>query len=151
MKFAIAQEIDLEASKKVHIIEKVSNLIKSFLSNKDYGDGLQHFYIGCICIRPRPGYEDWFKIRRPRYYKETTVESIDGSKKVLYGVYGYDIKPDYERFVYSSDEESERILAEEILKSLSHFDRLSKRVKNFDAKRFKRDLEHFLKTTFNLD
>jgi len=151
MKFAIAQEIDLEASKKEHIIEKVSNLIKSFLSNKDYGDDLQHFYIGCICIKTPPGYEEWFKIRRPRYKAKTTVKKLDGSKIELYGVFSYDIKPDYERFVYSSDEESERILAEEILKSLSHFDRLSKRVKNFDAKRFKRDLEHFLKTTFNLD
>ena len=150
MEFGIAIEIDLEANHKSEIILKISSAIEAFLSNKDYGDGIQHFYIGCICIRPRPGYEDWFKIRRPRYYKKATVESKDGSKKVLYGVYGYDIKPDYERFVYSSNEESERILAEEILKSLSHFDRLSKRVKNFDAKRFKRDLEQFLITTYYL-
>ncbi len=86
MEYAITREIDLKASHKRHVIKNISNAIKTFLSNKDYGDGLQHFYIGCICIRPRPGYEDWFKVRRPRYYKKTTVESKDGSKKVLYGV-----------------------------------------------------------------
>lgn len=144
MNFEITQEIDLEVEPKSAVIYKVSDLIKRFLSNRSYGDELQNFFIAFICVKPRPGYEKWFTIREPKYKSLEKIKLADGSEKELIGVFGYDLKLDFENFLQSSEEEAEILLGSEIIKSLSNFDKLPKKVKNFDSDQFKNDLELFL-------
>lgn len=49
----------------------------------------------------------------------------------------------YEDFVDSSNEESVKILAKEIINSLSNLESLPKKIKNFDRKTFKNDFRTF--------
>lgn len=145
MVFGITQDIDAEAESKSVLINSLSSLLKSYFSNKEYGKGIEHFFIGVICVKYRPGYEDWFKVRKPKYKVVDKIKMPDGRVNELQGVYSYDIKLDFERFVNSSDDESEKLLASEILNSLSHLDALPKKVKDFDKERFKADMEAFFK------
>lgn len=51
--------------------------MNEFVKDKDYGDSIQHYYIGCICIKEKQGYEDSYRLRRPRYRKEIE-DFLDG-------------------------------------------------------------------------
>ena len=110
-----------------------------------YGQSIQNFFIGCICVKQRPGYEDWFKIRKPKYKDVDKIRLLDGSLKESYGVFSYDIKLNFETFINTTEEESKRLLASEILTSLPNLDALPKKVKDFDKERFRTDIEQFFK------
>lgn len=94
----------------------------------------------------RPGYEDWFKVRKPRYQAISKVKMLDGNIKEQRGVFTYDVKLDFETFVSATEEGSRKILAIEILNSLFNLDALPKKVKDFDKERFKEDIEQFFKS-----
>lgn len=147
MNFGISQEIDVEAQEKSSVIIFLSDKLKGYLSDRDYGQDVQNIFIGCICVKPREGYEEWFKIRKPRYKAIDKIKLLDGNTVELIGVYGYDIKLDFDVFVSATETESRKILAQEILNSLSNLDALPKKVKDFDKEKFKSDMEQFLRNT----
>jgi Immunity protein 44 len=145
MNFGISLEFDADAYVKSKIVRSLSDNIKDYLKGKNYGEVIQHFFIGCICIKTRPGYEKWYKARKPRYKETDNIKLLDGSVKELIGVFTYDIKLDYEKFVNSSDNDSEKLIVLELLNSFSNFDSLPKKVKNFDKNSLKSDLEYYFK------
>ncbi|WP_417266376.1 Imm44 family immunity protein [Brumimicrobium sp.] len=145
MNFKISQEIDLEAKEKSLIILFLSDKLSEYLNKRDYGRGVQNFFIGCICVKPREGYEEWFKIRKPKYKELVKIKLLDNSIKELKGVFSYDINLNFDVFVNNTDIENKKLLASEILNSLSNLDNLPKRVKDFDKEKFKSDLEFFFK------
>lgn len=147
MNFGISQEIDVEAQEKSSVIIFLSDKLKGYLSDRDYGQDVQNIFIGCICVKPREGYEEWFKIRKPRYKAIDKIKLLDGNTVELIGVYGYDIKLNFDEFVSATETESRKILAQEILNSLSNLDALPKKVKDFDKEKFKSDMEQFLRNT----
>jgi hypothetical protein len=145
MNFGISLEFDTAAYVKSNLVRSLSDNIKNYLKEKKYGDDIQHFFIGCICVREKPGYEKWFKIRKPKYKEIDKVKLLDGSIKELIGVFSYDIKPDYEKFINSADNISEKIIVLEILNSLLNFDHLPKKVNDFNKDALRSDLESFFK------
>ena len=148
MNFAITLETDSEAQNKSRNIISLSVSMKEYFKEKEYGNAINNFYIGCICVKLRPGYEEWYKIRKPIYKESPKVESLDGNVKELTGVFSYDIRMDYQLFMSASDEDCTKLVASEILKSLSNLDALPKKVKDFDKTRFKADMEYFFKNFF---
>lgn len=58
-------------------------------------------------------------------------------------IFAYDIKLDFESFKNQTDEDNKKMLASEILDSLTKFDALPKKVKDFDKERFKEDMRMF--------
>lgn len=149
MRFRITVEIDVESEHKSKIIRELSDDLETFFSSKNYGEDIQNYLLGCICIRTKKGYEDWYKIRKPKYtdYKKTK-NKLTGEDYEIIKTYENDFKLDneiYEEFVSSTDEESKKILAHEILNSLSNLNSLPKKVNNFDRERFKTDLKTFFK------
>lgn len=150
MNFGISLEIDIEAKSKSSLIINLSEDLKTFFSEKHYGEGVLNFFIGCICIKTKPGYEEWYKIRKPRYKALTIIKDVGqvGNNVEIKNSFSIDIKIDnglYDTFISSLDVESSRILASEILKSLSYLDALPKKIKDFDKERFKSDMEKFFK------
>lgn len=145
MNFGISQEIDVEAEEKSSVIIFLSHKLKGYLSDRDYGQDVQNIFIGCICVKPREGYEEWFKIRKPRYKAIDKIKLLDGNTVELIGVYGYDIKLNFNEFVAATETKSRKILAQEILNSLSNLDALPKKVKDFDKEKFKSDMKTFFK------
>lgn len=143
MDFSLTQESNLEGVKNKQIID-FSNSLKEYFINKSYGEGINHFLIGIICVKPE--FESFFKVRKPRYKAIDNIKFFDGNKTELIGVYGYDIRLNFEEFVSASETESKKILATEILNSLTNLDVLPKKVKDFDKERFKEDIEQFFKS-----
>ena len=149
MEFAITQEVDTRSGKKSDIIQKVSDDLGNYLKNKNYGSDIETFLIGFVGIKTKPGYEEWYKERKPKYidYK-ASKNRITGLPMEIIKTYSYDIKFDYDlydEFVEASDENSKKILILKILDSFTHLDKLPKKIKNFDAEKFKSDIEIFFK------
>lgn len=149
MEFAIIQYTDTKSYLKSNLVQEVSNNLQSLLKNKTYGTDIETFLIGFLAVKTKPGYEDWYKEKKPKYvdYKQSK-NRITGETMEVVKNYGYDIKFDnelYDEFVNGTDEESKKLLAREILKSFIHLDKLPKKVKDFDKKKFKMDVENFFK------
>ncbi|MFV0530969.1 MAG: Imm44 family immunity protein [Flavobacteriales bacterium] len=145
MNFGITQEIDVEAQEKSSVIIFLSDTLKDYLSKRDYGQDVQNIFIGCICVKPREGYQEWFKIRKPKYKEIEKIKLLDNSIKEFKGAFSYDIKLNFDVFVKNTDVENKKLLATEILNSLSNLEALPKKVKDFDKERFKTDMEAFFK------
>jgi len=147
MKFGITQELDNRSNAKSNLINEISDNLESFLIHKNYGADIETFLIGFVGIKTKPGYEEWYKERKPRYIDHKLTKSrLTGLPLETFKQYSYDIKFDYDlydEFVTSSDEESKKLLARKILDSFVHLDKLSKKVVDFDKEKFKSDVEQF--------
>lgn len=141
MKFALTVEASEGVADKTMLIHELSNKLSDYFSGKDYGDDVRQILIGTICVAPE---FEWFStIRKPRYkfyrkYVRDSIEIIEDR------VFTFNLKIDYEDFKNQSDKQNEKMLASEILKSLSNLDSLPKKVKDFDKERFKEDMKTFL-------
>lgn len=149
MEFAIVQNTDTKSYLKSNLVQEISNDLQLLLKNKTYGADIQTFLIGFLAVKTKPGYEDWYKAKKPKYvdYKQSK-NRITGELMEIFKNYGYDIKFDnelYDEFVQSSDEESKKLLAKEILKSFAYLDKLPKKVKDFDKEKFTVDIERFFR------
>lgn len=149
MEFAITKELDIKSYEKSTLIQEVSDDLGSYLKNRNYGDDIEVFLIGFVGVKTKPGYEDWYKERKPRYvdYKQSK-NRLTGLVMETIKEYSYDIKFDnelYDKFVNSSDEDSKKLLVEKILESFEHLDKLPKKVKDFDKEKFKTDVEEFFR------
>lgn len=135
--------------KKSHLISDLSVLMKKYFKNKNYGVDLVVICVGFILVYSRPGYEKWHQAKKPKYidYKITKSKLIDGTHEVS-NTFVYEIKFNdslLNEFVTANDTVSKRILAYEILNSLSNLENLPKKVKDFDKLRFKLDIELFFR------
>ena len=154
MNFGISIEIDSLASHKSEIIQNLSNKLFSFFEDKYYGESINIFTIGCICIKAIPDYEEWYKIRSPKYKETETIKLLDGRKLELKKTYVYDIKfneEEYNKFIKSEVKEAENMIAKKIIDSLSYLDKMPKKINDFDKERFKHDLITYFKSNGLLD
>jgi len=117
MKFGISITIDEKADHKSHLIISLSEALKEYFQDKNYGEDIKDYIIG------------------------TGEEHI--MNKLF--INRFNFNPDeYEEFISVSDEESKKILENKIIESLENLDKLPKKVKDFDKARFKNDLLTFL-------
>ena len=143
MNFGIARKTSLEGHKH-KLIAELTNDLELFFSDKEYGKGIKYYTIGLICVRPE--FEIFHKVKKQRYRKTETIESLDGKSKITFtNTFGYDIKMDYATYINASDKEGLQLFASKIMESLSYLEKLPKHVKDFDKERFKSDLEGFFK------
>lgn len=141
MKFALAVETSEGIEDRVNIIVDMSNELNEYFSIKDYGNDLIRIVIGTICVSPE--FEFFSKIRKPKYVAHRKYINQDGIEILEDKVFSFDLKLDYETFKNQSDEENKKMLASEIIDSLSNLDALPKKVKDFDKERFKNDMKAF--------
>ena len=144
MDFGIAQEISIGINNhKQGLIQGLINELELFFSNKDYGEGIKHYTICLICVKPE--FELFHKVRKQRYRKTETIKTLDEKTITLTNTFGYDIKMDYATYINASDKEGLQLFASKIMESLFYLEKLPKHVKDFDKERFKSDLEGFFK------
>lgn len=134
---------------KCAVIHNLSNSLKDFFSNKTYGGDVEKIFIGFILVSSKPGYEDWYKEKKPRYtfYKSTTSR-LTGETIEVNKLFCYEIAFSDElivKFINGTDESSLKLVALEILKSLGKLDKLPKKIKDFDKDSFTKDFTHFLR------
>jgi len=152
MNFKITLEIDNDAQSKVKDIINLSDSIQSFLINKYYGSDLKEILIALICIKTKKGYENWYKIRKPKYtdYKKK-VNKLTGVVIEIEKSFSFDCKIDnelYEEFIKSDVIKGEKILIDKIIDSLSNLDFLPKSVKDFNKDNFKEELIEYLNKNY---
>ncbi|MBY0067110.1 MULTISPECIES: hypothetical protein [Empedobacter] len=150
MEFDIILESDNKSYEKKKSIDFISQSLAGFLKNRSYGEDVETFLIGFVAIKTKPGYEEWYKERKPKYIDYRLTKSrLTGLPLETIKQYSYDIKFDYElydEFVNGTEEESSKLLARKILDSFSHLDKLPKKIKDFDKDKFKSDVEEFFKS-----
>ena len=144
MHFGISLELDSEVEKKISIIRSISRSLFEYFQMRDYGQDLQNITIGIICVLERKGFEDWFKVRKPKYREFEKTRGLDKSSIIVEPTFTYDIKLNAAYILKHDDTEIRKYFVSEIINSLSNLDYLPRKVKDFDKERFKIDLEKCL-------
>lgn len=146
MEFGIGMEIEKEASKSgsyVHaFVERLSELIRA----RDYGSGIEHFTIGLVVIRSRPGYEGWFKQRKPRFQKVQKLQMPGRTVTEIHNCYGYDLKlsdAEIDKFI-ESGESAVKLFCQKFISSLVNFESPSMKKRDFDLRAFRKDVQEFI-------
>ncbi|MBI3519892.1 MAG: hypothetical protein HY062_11110 [Bacteroidetes bacterium] len=145
MKLALVRFTSIEISNESEFINDFSDKLKQHFENRNYGKDIRELVIGVICVSAN--YEPFFKVRKPGYIKDKK-KIISQYTKVEYNVerlLEYDIKLDFETFKNGTEAECRRLLAKEILNSLSVVESMKSKIKDFDLEKFKADLESYLK------
>lgn len=146
-------EIDHPMLNKSSWIEDFSKqyLIPAF-EDQSYGPDILNVVIVIILIRHEPGYEAWYKPRRPKYIEHyESVSYITGepvrwewNKRFVIEIrFNNDV---YDEFLKADDEQSKRIIARETLKALELLDKVPKRLKDFDKERFRTDVANYYRS-----
>ena len=144
-------ELESGTEEKVNLISRFSaSYLENTFLDKDYGSDVETIMIFICVIQMRPGYENWYKVKRPKYteYKSWyTTFGIDDPDipefREIKKRFDIEIRFKdqlYDDFMDADEEEAKRILARETLKALELLDKLPKRLKNFDKERFKADV-----------
>ena len=135
--------MSIELSQKIHIVTTISQELEDFFHSKSYGLDLESIFIGVVCISPQ--FETFFKSRKPKFTRDRKVVESEGFKYEIKKCLEYDINVDFDTFKNSDESECRRLLANEILKSLRVLDKMKVKIKDFDAEKFKIDLENYFK------
>jgi hypothetical protein len=143
MRFGVAVEVDAEAERNARAVQEFAVVLAEFLDH-DYGSDLQNFTIAIICMRPRPGYEEWYKPRKPQFRTRERVALLNGTSTDLANTFGYDVRlteHEYEHFVSATPHGAVELISAKLIRSLCALDHLPSAVKEFDRKRFEADFE----------
>lgn len=143
MKISLAQYTSVELNKQVMFITSFSDELKNYFTDKSYGNDLKEIAIGVICVSI--GFENFFKPRKPKYTKDVKKVESEGFSYEIEKCLEYDLKLDFGTFKKGTEEENKKLLAREILASLSVLDTMKSKIKDFDAEKFKADLEGYFK------
>lgn len=155
MKFNISPTLDLDAEHKLQIFTDLIQSLKHYFERKDYGESIKEITIGCICAKVSEGFEKFYKIKKPAYVDfKVITNKFTGVPLTLDKVFLYDVKfenEEYDKFISASDEESKKILATVILKSLDNIDKLPKSANKFNKERFKSDMYNYLQNHYHIN
>lgn len=147
MKFSISLRIDSEGQHKSFIIHDLSQILSAYFKDKDYGTDICDFLIGIICVKVPHGLEKLFEPKKISYVDFKVIKNkFTGESITLNKQLSFDIKMnliDYDSFVSLNDEDSKRLIAKMILDSISNFEFLPKKVKNFNKEKYVEDLKYF--------
>lgn len=143
MKIALALYTSAELKKETRFLIDFSDDMERYFLEKKYGNDLIDIIIGVICVSAI--FEHFFKIRKPMYTKEKKCIKSEGFEYYVGKCLEYDIKLDYDTFKQYSEIEAEQYLAKEIINSLSVFDIMKSKIKDFDSEGFKQDLESYFR------
>jgi hypothetical protein len=142
MNFGLAIYSDLD-QEQTSLIVNFSDQLKDYFKNKYYGDDVKAYTIGVVCVSPQ--YEQFFQVKKPRYTKGKKETIQHGIPFTLEDNFEYSIKIDFESFKNADNERAKKILAKEILASLTILDQMKSKIKDFDSTKFKGDLMEYLK------
>ncbi len=151
MKFGVSQEVNWKAEESSYALQNFVDELAVKISSQDYGTAIEHFIIGFICIRTEPGYEEWYKERKPRFRKLKKVKLSLGQISELHNIYSYDIKlSDAEVDIFvSAKDKGLKLFCNRLISSLSHFDSPSMKKRDFNSKAFQVDMKRFIRELSN--
>jgi hypothetical protein len=146
MEFGIGMEIDNEASTSATAVQAFVDHLAEFIRSRNYGAGIEHFTIGLVVIRSRPGYESLFKQRNPRFQKTQKVHMLDQTVTELRNCYSYDIKlsdNEIDKFI-ASGESAIQVFCQRFISSFTNFESPLMKKRDFDLRAFRDDVQSFI-------
>ncbi len=144
MKFGLAVTSSL-GMEKSFLIHSLSDDMEIFFKDKNYGKDIKAYTIGVYCVDVPVGFEKFSKIPKPKYTKGKKIINPDGIPFTLEDDFECSIKLDFATFKDADEYEARAILAHKILKSLELLEGMKEKIKDFDDKRFKKDIEGYFK------
>lgn len=138
--FGIAQYTNLTQEQNNWIIN-LSVELKSFFENRDYGADLKELYFGLITVKSE--FDQFFKVKRPRYRPGERTSFVDGFEIKSNNCVEIDCKIEFNEVSVFGKAELIKKVSQEILIASDSLNRLSK-LKDFDFKSYKADLEKYL-------
>lgn len=143
MDFGLAITGNISKEKSTLIIELSDNMNKYF-EDKSYGNDVKSYTIGIVCVAPQ--FDQFFKGGKPKYTKGKKTINYDGIPFTLEDSFEYSIKIDYEIFNKGTETECVKLLAKEILESVSIIEGMKTKIKDFNTQLFKNDIETLFKS-----
>ena len=126
---------------KIDMIVGLSDKLGVFFRNKNYGTSIKSYTIGIVCVAPQ--FDAFFKGKKPQYTKGKKIINPDGIPFTLEDNFEYSIKLNYGDFIKSTIDEGLKMLAENLIASLTLLDSFRKKLDDFDVEKFKVDLENY--------
>jgi len=110
------------------VIVRMSDDVEYHMHNKNYGEGVDIFAIGVICVAPE--FQSFIKVRKTRYF---------GSRKAL----EYDLKLNYSYIKEASKSAIIKLTIEEIVRTIPKVKKAN--VPDFDNNMFVNNFIEYLK------
>lgn len=141
MKFEFAPVSTVEV-KHVNLITELEHKLNNYFQSKNYGSDLKEVYIGVVAVSPR--FERFFKQQKPKYIFDQKNYTLNSVSYSIGRALKYSINLNFEGFNNSSETEAREMLKKELLGSISLFDRLKNKIKDFNVTPFRQDMQRFV-------
>lgn len=119
---------------------ELSDMLRLYFSNKDYGSSIKVFTVGIVVFEPV--YANFFKEKIPKYYPNKSSITHDGITIEVENAFEFEIRIDHDKFIKSKN--VKQLVASELLKSIKSL-QLPKKIKDFDKEKFMLDMGALLK------
>lgn len=146
MKFGLAIIITPELDGQSRIIQSLSDDLREYLHDKQYGSSIKSYTIGVHCENIPLGFEKFSILPKPKYTKGRKEVKFEGIPFILEDNFACSIRLDFEMFKNAGKSDAEKILANEIINSLNIPDKMKSKIKDFDMSAFQRDIEQYFKS-----
>ncbi|PBQ30751.1 hypothetical protein CNR22_02830 [Sphingobacteriaceae bacterium] len=127
--------------KHAPLLSDIEQKLTEFFQSKNYGEDLKEVYIGVIAVKPN--LQRFYKNQKPEYIfdrknyvRNTISNSVNRALK-------YYINLNFELFNNANEAEATEMLKQELLSSMSLFDRFKNKIKDFNVLPFKQDMKLF--------
>lgn len=142
MKFEFAPASTVEL-KHVPVMNELETRLNSFFQSKYYGADLKEVRISIVAVNPR--LERFFKHQKPSYTPTLQNPARKSKQRSVEKALKYYINLNFERFNNASETEAREILKKELMGSISLFDRLKNKIKDFNLTPFRQDMNQFIR------
>lgn len=112
--------------------------LQASLQPKDYGEGLQEFFLGFLCVSPE--FQAFAKPQRDRYTKDRKVHYRDGFQIVRERTFECEVALSYETVLTATPEDVVRLMSQEVLLAVDRLVKQQSKLGAFDLAALRQDV-----------
>lgn len=125
-----------------YAFQEKARLLEIYIEPREYGEAIQEFFIGLICVSPE--FKTFFKPRRDRYTKDRKVRHRDGFEIISERTFECEIELPYDTLVTAPLKEGVNFISQEVILSLDRLHKHQSKFGSFDTCGLIQDIRHFL-------
>lgn len=141
--FLVTEVDQIAYESLVVVVNKISSICNHYFRDKDYGSNLKHYILGVMAVKSKPGYEEWFKVKKPKYVEHKLYKNPHtGEENEIICEFSSEFKlndEEFDLFLGGNSIERTRLVAHKLLQHISEV-KIPKKVKDFDRTRFQSDM-----------
>jgi hypothetical protein len=144
MEFSLSPTFSERLTPLIEPVARLSDQLSTFLKDKQYGDDIHHLCIGLLCV-PEQNLSYHLPLRH-RYIHERKTYRKGEYTFDFYRALEYGLVLDYQVLRERDAETSIGLIREELIKSFGDIRTFSKKIRDFDERRFQTDMMNFVGT-----